>query len=77
MLSDLWKQRESFNHRFFPNKAKLYLETFQAFEDSCSNYDEDGTTSEIHFAILGHLLKPYVQILVLVFRGVMPIQTDF
>lgn len=24
MIFDLWKQRESFNHRLFPNKAKLH-----------------------------------------------------
>lgn len=66
MLSDLWKQRESFNQRLFPNKAKLHPDSFQSFEDSCSNYDGDETTSEIHFAILDHLPKPYVQRLVLV-----------
>lgn len=58
-------KRESFNHRLFPNKAKLHPASFQAFEDSCFNYDRDETTSEIHFAI-DYFLKPYVQRLVLV-----------
>lgn len=66
MLCDLWKERESFNHRLFPNKAKLHPASFQPFEDSCFNYDKDETTSEIHFAILDHFLKPYVQRSVLV-----------
>lgn len=58
------RERERVLIRLFPNKAKLHPDSFQAFEDSCFDYDRDETTSEIHFAILGHFLKPYVQRLV-------------